>query len=128
MHRKIGIVAAFFGFTGVLLGAFGAHGLKDLVDVSSVMSFETGVRYQLLHALFLLFLSMGSQFDVRTVNRIFWLVALGVFLFSGSIYLLATNALTGFDFTKIALLTPLGGTLLIVAWVLLLSAFIRMKK
>ncbi len=120
MNRRIAIIAALFGLTGVILGAFGAHGLKKLVDVSAVSSFETGVRYQLLHALFLLFLSNTSLMLPHQKRIVLWLVMVGVLLFSGSIYLLATNELIGLDLRKIALLTPVGGMMLIMAWTLLL--------
>ena len=128
MNRKIAILAAFLGLTGIILGAFGAHALKELVDTASVNSFETGTRYQLVHALFLLFLADTQLLHEKTKKVLWILVGTGVVLFSGSIYALATNALSSFDFRAIALLTPLGGTLLIFAWGVLLISLIRRQK
>ncbi|MBU2525928.1 MAG: DUF423 domain-containing protein [Bacteroidetes bacterium] len=129
MNKKILITAAFLGFTAIVLGAFGAHGLKELVSPEQIATFETGIRFQMYHALFLLFLGISKDlFTSKTNNIIFSLVTLGVVLFSGSIYGLATNELTAFDFKKIALITPLGGTLLILAWGWLLVSLIKQKK
>lgn len=126
--RKILITAAFLGATAIILGAFGAHGLKKLVDTDAVASFEVGVRYQMYHALFLLFIGSCSLTE-KQKNNIFVITILGVLLFSGSIYGLATNSLQSFfDFKTIALVTPLGGLLLISAWTLTINYFFRQKK
>lgn len=128
MNKKNLTTAAFLGFTAIALGAFGAHGLKELVSPEQIATFETGIRFQMYHALLLLFLGISKDlFTSKTKNIIFILVTLGVVLFSGSIYGLATNELTAFDFKKIALITPLGGTLLILAWGWMFVSFIKMK-
>ncbi len=128
MNRKFLIAGAFFGLLAVILGAFAAHGLKDLVSEESINSFETGVRFQIYHALLLLILGGVKINSKKVLNWVFYFLMAGVILFSGSIYFLATNDLTTFDFTTIALLTPLGGTLLIVAWFILLLTFIKLKN
>ena len=128
MGRRFYIAGFLFGVIGVILGAFATHGLKPLLSPESIATFETGTRYQIYHALLLLILGGISQLKPRTKNWIFYLLIIGVTLFSGSIYLLATNGLTSFDFTVIALLTPLGGSLLILAWIILLWCFITLKK
>lgn len=132
MVKSFLVAGAVFGLVGVILGAFGAHGLKALIDVDSLLSFETGVRYQMYHALLLLILGvfLGQRKTTEIENSkswkvVFYLIVFGIILFSGSIYLLATNALSGFDFTRIALLTPLGGTLLIVGWSVVVWRFLR---
>ena len=125
MNRKFKIAGAFFGLTAVLLGAFGAHGLAKLVDVQSIASFETGVRYQMFHAFLLLLLGMGFKIKEKSSGAIFYLLIFGIVFFSGSIYLLSTQQATGWDFTSIGLLTPFGGFLLIGAWALLLYDFIK---
>ena len=125
MFRKILITAALFGLISVLLGAFGAHGLQKLVPEKSVTSFNTGVRYQMYHALFLLFLGSGLKVGAKQLKRIFYFVVIGVLLFSGSIYGLVLDEVIGLDFSSIAFLTPMGGLLLIVGWVLLLVEFCR---
>jgi uncharacterized membrane protein YgdD (TMEM256/DUF423 family) len=127
MNKTILISAAVLGVTSVILGAFAAHGLKKLITPDSIASFETGVKYQMYHALFLLFVGTSTYISSGYKNVIFYLVLLGVIFFSGSIYLLATNVLTAFDFKKIAFITPVGGLLLIVSWVVLLVNFIKFQ-
>lgn len=119
MNKTIFSTGILFGVLSVILGAFGAHGLEQLIDANAIMTFETGVRYQMYHALFLLILANTKFLPELHKNAIFYLIVMGTILFSFSIYFLATNTLTSFDFKKIALLTPLGGTLLIFGWILL---------
>lgn len=119
MNKTIFSTGILFGVLSVILGAFGAHGLEQLIDANAIMTFETGVRYQMYHALFLLILANTKFLPELHKNAIFYLIVMGTVLFSFSIYFLATNTLTSFDFKKIALLTPLGGTLLIFGWILL---------
>lgn len=122
------ISGAALGLTAVMLGAFGAHGLEKYLDHNGIVSFETGVRYQMYHAL-LLFLIGGVFNFTKSVNyTLLCLVSVGVLCFSGSIYLLSTQPFTGLDFSKIALMTPLGGTLLIVSWGLILYQFVKLKN
>jgi uncharacterized membrane protein YgdD (TMEM256/DUF423 family) len=111
----------------VVFGAFAAHGLKPLISTEAMNSFETGVRYQMFHALFLLFLGATNYVSNDRKKFCFYLVLFGLILFSGSIYALATNTLTSFDFKAIALVTPLGGLLLIFAWLILLINSLKMK-
>ncbi|WP_455168689.1 DUF423 domain-containing protein [Aegicerativicinus sediminis] len=120
MSKQILISGISIGVLAVILGAFGAHGLKELVSPENVATFETGVRYQMYHGLFLLFLSQLGSISPKIVKISYWLVVFGLIFFSGSIYGLATNTLTSFDFKTIAFITPIGGLLLIVAWVILL--------
>lgn len=127
MNKRLLIAGSVFGFLGVLLGAFGAHGLEKVLDTQQLATFETGVRYQMYHALLLLMISFFALRE-KTKNTLLLLLVLGIILFSGSIYGLATNELTSFDFKKIALLTPLGGTFLIIAWGMLIFHFIKVKK
>lgn len=127
MNKKILITAAVFGLLSVVLGAFGAHGLKSLISVESLQSFETGVRYQMYHALLLLFIGTSHMVSAKNKTIIFYLILLGILLFSGSIYGLATNDLSDFDFRSIAFITPIGGLLLIVSWIILLINFVKYK-
>ncbi|QLG45680.1 DUF423 domain-containing protein [Costertonia aggregata] len=119
MNRTIFITGLIFGVLAVVLGAFGAHGLEKLVDVNAVATFETGVRYQMYHALFLLVLASVKQIPELGKKWVFYCTVVGVLLFSFSIYLLALNSLTSFDFRSVAFLTPIGGTLLIIGWIVL---------
>ncbi|WP_422107017.1 DUF423 domain-containing protein [Winogradskyella sp.] len=127
MNKKLLVSGAILGALGIVLGAFAAHGLKELVDADAIKSFETGVRYQIYHAFFLLILGGTSFLKLKTKKVILYLVILGVVFFSGSIYGLATNELSSFDFKTIAMITPLGGLLLIIAWLVMLVGIIRNK-
>ena len=128
MDRRIIITAAIFGIIAIILGAFGAHALKKLISPEAIVTFEVGVRYQMYHALFLLFLATNSKIQEKTKKGILILTIFGVIFFSGSIYFLATNDFTSFDFKRIGLITPIGGLLLIVAWGWLLIDLLKNKK
>lgn len=129
MNHKLKILGAFFGMTAVIIGAFGAHGLEGKIDAESIQTFETGVKYQMYHALLLLILGFNLKPDFKFIKAIFYLFFTGIIFFSVSIYFLATNSLTTvFDFKTIGLVTPIGGTLLIVGWILLLSGFIKAQQ
>ena len=128
MDKRILLVAAILGVTAIILGAFGAHALKKVLSVEQLATFEVGVRYQMYHALFLLFLATNSKIQEKTKKGILILTIFGVIFFSGSIYFLATNDLTSFDFKSIGLITPIGGLLLIVAWGWLLIDLLKNKK
>lgn len=119
MERKILSVASVIGMVAIILGAFGAHALKKVLSVEQLNTFETGVKYQMYHALFLLFIGTTSVLADKAKKVILYLVVIGILFFSGSIYLLATNDLTSFDFRVIGFITPIGGLLLISAWSLL---------
>ncbi len=127
MNKKILITASILGLTSVVFGAFGAHGLKELISTESLQTFETGVRYQMYHAILLLFVGSNSIISQKTKRFISYFVLIGVLFFSGSIYGLATNILTAFNFKSIAFITPIGGLLLIIAWFLLIIDFAKNK-
>lgn len=128
MSRAILITGTIFGLIAIILGAFAAHGLKPLLSSESLITFETGVKYQMYSALFLLIIGGMPVVSAKVKKSCFYLTLFGVLFFSGSIYFLSTNALTSFDFRVIALITPLGGTLLIASWIILLVSFIKLKK
>ncbi|MBG6187070.1 DUF423 domain-containing protein [Flavobacterium sp. CAN_S2] len=128
MNKKILSTATILGMIAIILGAFGAHALKKVLSVEQLVTFETGVRYQMYHALFLLFVGLMNDITPKIKKTIYFLVLTGVILFSGSIYLLATNDLTSFDFKTIGFLTPIGGLLLILGWGVLLFSFINNKS
>lgn len=120
MDKKIISTGAVLGMIAIILGAFGAHALTKVLFMEELSTFETGVRYQMYHALFLIFIGIINELSQKAKKIIYNLVVFGVLLFSGSIYLLATNTLTSFDFKVIGFITPIGGLLLILAWVVLL--------
>lgn len=119
MNKTILLTGTVLGLLAIVLGAFGAHGLEKLVDQDAVDTFETGVRYQMYHALFLLFLGFWDGLGTPLKKRVYITILVGVILFSFSIYVLALNSLTAFDFKIIGFLTPLGGVFLILGWILL---------
>ena len=128
MNKKILVTASFIGILSIVLGAFAAHGLKDLISTEAQQTFETGVRYQMYHALLLLFVGSSSLIRPKSKQIIYYLVVMGLLFFSGSIYGLATNMLTGFDFKNIAFVTPVGGLLLILSWGIMFIDFIKIKS
>ncbi len=128
MNKKILIVGSVLGFLAVVLGAFAAHGLENSITKDAIETFQTGVRYQMYHAIVLLFVGGTTFLSAKTKKWMYYFVVLGVLLFSGSIYGLATNKLTSFDFKTIGFVTPIGGLFLIISWVLMLIDFIKFKS
>lgn len=128
MEKKITSVGAFMGILAIILGAFGAHALKEQLSVDQLTAFETGVKYQMYHALFLLFLGLNTLLDEKAKKIVFQFVIFGVIFFSGSIYLLTTKAVTGVDFKFIGVVTPIGGALLILAWSILFWNILKAKR
>lgn len=128
MKRTL-IWATTFGATGIMLGAMGAHALKSVLTAQQLASFEIGVKYQMYHALFLLALAILSkttpQLDLKLV-KIFTIC--GIFFFSGSIYLLSLQSVIGVTLTFIGPITPLGGVLLVLAWVTLLLKSMNLAR
>lgn len=128
MERKITVTAVIMGMTAIILGAFAAHALKKHLTVEELVTFETGVKYQMYHALFLLFLGMTTLVSEKSKKTVFQLVLSGVIFFSGSIYLLATKTITGIDFKPLGIVTPIGGTSLIVGWAILFWQILKDKR
>nr|WP_294925611.1 DUF423 domain-containing protein [uncultured Flavobacterium sp.] len=128
MERKIILTATLFGVIAIILGAFGAHALKETLTPEQLTSFETGVRYQMYHAFFLFFVASRKELSLKTLKVIYNLVLAGVLLFSGSIYLLTTKNVTTIDFKIIGFVTPIGGLLLIFAWLVLFTTFFKKKS
>jgi uncharacterized membrane protein YgdD (TMEM256/DUF423 family) len=127
MDKKLVSTGAIFGMIAIILGAFGAHALKEVLSIESLSTFETGVKYQMYHALLLIFLGTLKELSEKAKRTIYNLVVLGVIFFSGSIYLLATKSLTSFDFKPLGIITPIGGLLLILAWGVLFYTIAKKK-
>lgn len=127
MNKAIIGTASVIGLISIILGAFGAHAFKEVLTVEQLVSFETGVRYQMYHALFLLFIATTSLLSDRQKKTIFTVTLIGLLFFSGSIYLLATQSLSGIDFKFLGPVTPIGGLFLISAW-LLSTIYVFMQK
>ena len=123
------IWACIFGITAIAIGALGAHGLKQILGESELDSLATGVRYQMYHSLFLLFIGVMQHIkpDLK-LNSIRNLTVIGVFFFSFSIYLLLSQTPLGLTFPFIWVLTPIGGILLMAAWMVLLIKIVLLSK
>lgn len=119
MNKKIVGTAAIIGLISIIFGAFGAHALKAVLNAEQLVSFETGVRYQMYHALFLLFVGMANVITEKQKKTIFILTLIGILFFSGSIYLLATQGISGINFKFLGPVTPIGGMFLIFSWLML---------
>jgi uncharacterized membrane protein YgdD (TMEM256/DUF423 family) len=114
MLRGFLLLAAFFGFTGVALGAFAAHGLRARLSSEYLAVFQTGVNYQLIHALALLAVALLAQhLPGRLAMFAGSLFTLGILLFSGSLYLLTLGGL------KLGIVTPIGGLAFLGGWLCL---------
>ena len=118
-------VAILFCTTSVVLGAFGAHLLKDLLTEQQLSSFQTGIRYQMFHGLSILILTLNKNYFTEKLNRVLQLMSVGIILFSLSIYLLNLQELLELPLSFLGPVTPLGGLFLIVSWILL---FFNVKK
>ena len=123
MHRKILLWGLLCALLAVVLGAFGAHALKNIVSSDKVIIFETGVRYQFLHAIALILLSLYIQINQSNTGPhkgLGWVSKFyvsGILCFSGSLYLLTLQPLSSFNYSKfIGPITPIGGALLILGW------------
>jgi len=121
MNRKFLITGSFSAFIAVAAGAFGAHILKKHLEIDMLQVFETAVRYQMYHALALIFtgLIMNSS-PGRKVEIAGWLFITGTVLFSGSLYILST---TGVKW--LGAITPLGGIAFLAAWLMLILHFLK---
>lgn len=127
MSQKIILNALILGALAIILGAFGAHALKKILSIEQLNSFEIGVRYQMYHALFLLFVSQISYITEKQKMGVFLLAVAGILLFSGSIYLLATSVITNIKVKFLGPITPIGGLLLISSWIYLFYCIIAKK-
>lgn len=119
---------AIYGGLSVVFGAFGAHALKGVLSPDKLQSFETGVKYQMYHALALLLVGFYFDFSTKIQNYMGWGFIVGTFLFSVSIYLLALSSIWSVSLRFLGPVTPLGGLLLITAWAMLLVSIVQLNK
>jgi uncharacterized membrane protein YgdD (TMEM256/DUF423 family) len=129
MHKRFVTAGTLLGAIAVALGAFGAHGLKKIVSVETVQVFQTGVQYQMYHALALLVTGLlyekCSPKLVKTAGTLF---IVGIILFSGSLYLItAGKAAEIISLDKAGIITPFGGLCFIAGWVFLFIAAMKNK-
>lgn len=128
MNKKIVVTGAILILISIVLGAFGAHALKEVLLPAELASFETGVRYQVYHGLALLAIGLNANAIGFSLKWVFNLILVGVILFSGSIYGLSLDELMQLKFSFLGPITPLGGLLMIIGWIILIVQLIRSKK
>lgn len=129
MQKTFGIIAALYGALAVILGAFGAHALKDKLDAYQHTIYEKAVSYQFYHVAALLVVALlADKLQVKTLSLAGWFFSAGILFFSGSLYLLATRSLLGLDNLTPVLgpITPIGGLCFIIGWILLLVSFTKL--
>ena len=118
MQRTFLLAGALAGLVGVGFGAFGAHGLRGRLSAEMLGVFETGVRYQMYHALALMALAaLSDRLNGRLIEAAGWLFVAGIVLFSGSLYLLAVTGVT-----VLGAITPIGGVAFLAGWACLVLA------
>ncbi len=116
MENKLLKTGLFLGGLSIIMGAFGAHLFKQYLTENQLYSFEIGVRYQMYHALFLLFLSQTNRISTKVKHHIFITTFIGVLFFSGSIFMLSFKNYIPFSVRFLGPITPFGGALLIFSW------------
>lgn len=119
------LFGALYGLLAVVFGAFGAHALKKKLTPEQLQSFETGVKYQMYHAILLVCLGTTFEFEASMQTYMGYCFILGTFLFSFSIYGLVLSASAGKKLKFLGPITPLGGLLLVVGWALLLMVVLQ---
>tara|TARA_B100001059_G_scaffold57356_1_gene52693 strand:+ start:21941 stop:22309 length:369 start_codon:yes stop_codon:yes gene_type:complete len=119
---KFNVIGGVFALLGVVFGAFAAHSLKSQISEDSIKSFETGVRYMMYHGLAIIIL---STLNIEGKNLILKFFLCGTILFSGSIFLLSTQLLTNLKLTFLGPVTPIGGSLLIIGWIIFIFYSIK---
>jgi uncharacterized membrane protein YgdD (TMEM256/DUF423 family) len=118
-------LAAILGALAVILGAFGAHSLERLISPDSLNTFETGVRYHFYHTIMIAIVTILLHFrEIKIWRTAAWLFAIGILLFSGSIYLLSIREIVNLG-SWLGPITPIGGTLFIAGWICLLIGTFR---
>lgn len=120
MYKNL-TLTTFLGAFAIVLGAFGAHALKNKLSPTALNSFETAVRYQMYHVLVLLFVNTFSEFSIKQKNRLTLLFTIGIILFSGSIYAVYLLKIPS---KFIWFVTPLGGLTFIAGWLTLTYEFL----
>ena len=119
MKEKILLIAIFLGLLAIVFGAFGAHALKKNANQEQLKSFETGVKYQMYHAIVLLILGFQLNFTEHIEKWIGYSFVFGILLFSFSIYGLVFSSIKNKKMRFLGPVTPIGGTVLIIGWGLL---------
>ena len=127
MHKTFLITGSLLAALAVILGAFGAHGLKKITTPETVATFQTGVQYQIYHAFALLIVAiLYEKFTNNFTHYAGVLFIVGIILFSGSLYALtALKATEKMGLSGIGILTPFGGLCFIAGWLLLVAGILK---
>lgn len=127
MSRNSVLFGSILMILGIILGAFGAHALKEVLNPEQLTSFETGVRYQMYHGLALLVLGLNADKLKFNLKLIVVLMLIGLLFFSGSIYLLALQSVLEINLRFLGPITPIGGLLLIISWAIFIVKMLTTK-
>jgi uncharacterized membrane protein YgdD (TMEM256/DUF423 family) len=125
MNKKIVLTATVLLIVAIILGAFGAHGLKDSVSPDRIVTFEVGVRYQFYIGLAMLILGLNEEKLGFSLKPTFLLMLIGILFFSVSIYFLAIQELLGVSLKFLGPITPLGGLLMIIGLLVFVIKLMR---
>jgi uncharacterized membrane protein YgdD (TMEM256/DUF423 family) len=125
MNKTITATGIGMIMLAIIFGAFGAHALKEVLTPERLISFETGVKYQMYHGLAFLIVGLLADRFSFAVNSFFTVALIGIVFFSGSIYLLAMQDVLGIKMSFLGPITPIGGVLLITSWGMLLVKVVR---
>lgn len=128
--RKIyGLLIAIVGVIAVVLGAFGAHSLKEVLPDDRLSTYNTGITYHFYHLFAMVFAYFSFAKNFKWAKLAYWSFGIGILFFSGSIYLLATRELIGIvNYRWLGPITPLGGLLFILGWIFLGMSFCKQKQ
>ena len=122
MNKNL-IISCLLGAITIILGAFGAHALQEILNSDELKSFGTGVRYQMYHVLVLLFLNTQSKFSNKIKNNLSYLFFIGILLFSGSIYAITF----GLNVKYVWFVTPIGGLFFILGWLKMAYSYFKIE-
>lgn len=125
MKQFVLIIGSIYGLLSVILGAFGAHAFKEYLSPEKLVSFETGVRYQMYHAILLIVIGLGLSFTSQIERWSAISIIVGVFLFSFSIYFLSFAEYWNLNLRFLGPITPLGGLLMVIGWGFLIFSFVK---
>ncbi|MCR8556023.1 DUF423 domain-containing protein [Mucilaginibacter sp. BJC16-A38] len=118
MKKRIFVTASVLGALAVIAGAFGAHGLEEKLSAQDLHVWNTAVQYQFYHVFALIGLAALSRYETRLIKDCYYLFTVGILFFSGSLYLLATRSILGWEWLRfVGPVTPLGGVLFIGGWI-----------
>lgn len=126
-NKRLTLFVIGLGFLAVAFGAFGAHALKPFMDENGINNFNTANRYHFYHVLLALGVAMNAKENQRRMHYCIIFSIIGIFLFSGSLYMLALKSTYTVP-SWIPILTPVGGLFFLLAWVMLFLNFSQISK